>query len=58
MTIACYAIVIGYLQASFDPENAMFDFKMYYLISRELFYSEICGAMIGAISGFTIEAIR
>ena len=58
VTVACFAIVIGFLQARFDPENAMYDIKMYYLISKELFYAEISGAIIGAVSGFLIEAIR
>lgn len=58
LSVACFGLVIGVLQAMFDPENAMFDYKVYYLISRELLYSEIGGGLIGAVSGFLIEAIR
>ena len=58
LTVACFGVVIGVLQATFDPENAMFDWKVYYLISRELLYSEVGGAIIGACAGFAIEAIR
>lgn len=58
MSVASFGLVIGILQAAFDPENALFDFKVYYLISRELLYAEIGGAIIGAMSGFLIEAIR
>jgi len=58
LSVACFGLVIGILQAVFDPENAIFDWKVYYLISRELLYSEIGGGFIGAVCGFTIEAIR
>lgn len=58
MTVACFAVVIGYLQATFDPENEPSNFKVFSLISKELYYSEICGCIIGAVSGFTIEVIR
>ena len=58
LSVACFGLVIGTLQAAFDPENALSDWKVYYLISRELLYSEVGGGIIGALCGFTIEAIR
>lgn len=58
ITVACFAVVIGYLQATFDPENQQFDWKVFKLISKELHYSEACGCVIGAVSGLLIEAIR
>lgn len=57
-TVACFAVVIGVIQAQLDPENQPLDWRVFTLISKELQYSEICGCIIGAVSGLTIEAIR
>ena len=53
-----YAIIIGHLQATFDPENHKNKWTLSFKFMRELLVSEVVGAYLGILFGMLLMVIN
>lgn len=58
LTVITFAISLGYVQGTMDPEAANNTWSTLSLFSDELDVSEKVGLFVGAFSAITIEIIR